>query len=454
MATIMKLFSRYTSSDADAGMEEARARQLARTGRDAPLHAQDVAAFERLGESQQAIDFTLAHVVQGLTSLQALTEQMSVLKASLARSFEEHRKLALANSAIKQDRDHAEQRYFEKSAQYDETHSELVALRAEAEDLRRNFERTRTDLDTLEHKHQLLGVAKKEVEEQLTRTAAQLVGAQEEIESQGLEVSSLQEMVDSYGVRIGELTAKYNDANNKTVLLTNRCEALEGSLQQKVDEVLGLTEQYDLVSQEKESAVLYSQQKEQEAVHARSEMARMFQQGQQEKKARELEISQLKAELDSARAHVKTLDVSVEDTSAENERLNTQLRRLEDQNKQYEVSVGRLESKVARLNARQESAASAKAQLEQSRATISARLEAVTQALCERDSDVKRLEAEVSRLAAQVEQQSAMSQDSIEAYSAKVFELEKELSGQRNQTAFYVSQLEAVQRPDLREITA
>lgn len=452
MATIMSLFSRRNSAEtpAEAGAIADSANGRPATPNSAPLQTRDLAAFERLGESQQSIEFALGTVQQGLSGVQALVEQVSALKAEVARSFEDHRKLALANSDVRQDRDHIQQRLAEKSEQYDTTHAELLSLRAEAEDIRRNYERARTDLEALEHRHHLLSIAKRETEDQLTRTSSQLAAASEDAESLRIEVSSLQEMVDSYSVRIGELTGKYNEANNKAVLLSNRCEALESSLQQKVDELISVNERFDLVYQEKESAVLYSQQKEQEAVHARAEMTRIFQQTQQEKKSRELSINQLKADLDGARAHVKMLEEVNSEAVAENERLVANVRRLDDMVKQSDVSLGRLETKVVRLNAKLESTVNAKAQLEQSRATMAARLEAVTQTLCDRESDVKRLEGELVRLTTQVEKQGTMSQDTIEALNARVFELEKELSAQRNETAFYASQLEAAQRTDGR----
>jgi len=105
-----------------------------------------------------------------------------------------------------------------------------------------------------------------------------------------------------------------------------------------------------------------------------------------------------------------------------------------------------------RLTAKLDSTVAAKAQLDQSRATMTARLEAVTQTLYEREADVKRLEGELQHLSAQTEKQNALSHETIESLSARVFELEKELSAQRNETAFYTSQLEVVQRSDSRGV--
>lgn len=452
MATIMSLFSRRNAAGDQAGSDQMHLLPLALSEQrsEAVVLSRDTGAFGMLGENQQSIDFALSSVYQGLMGLQSLTEQLATLKSDLNKSFEDHRKLALSYSSIRQDRDHAQSRLAEKTELYEAAHGELVGLRSEIEDVRRNYERARTDFEALEHRHHLLSVAKRETEDQLTRNGASLGLAQEEIESLRLECSSLQDAVDTYGVRVAELTSKYNEANNKAVLLANRCEGLESALQQKADELIGLAERFDLVFQEKESAVLYSQQKEQEAAHARAEMTRIFQQAQQEKKGRELTINQLKAEIDGAQAQVKTLEEVHGEALESNERMINQVRKLEDQNKQSEITLGRLETKVVRLTAKLDSTVAAKAQLDQSRATMTARLEAVTQTLYEREADVKRLEGELQHLSAQTEKQNALSHETIESFSARVFELEKELSAQRNETAFYTSQLEVVQRSDSR----
>ncbi|KPF93869.1 hypothetical protein IP81_01665 [Novosphingobium sp. AAP83] len=452
MATIMSLFSRRNSAGDEAAADELYLApvKLADQRSGTAIHSRDIGAFEMLGENQQSIDFAMTGIYQGLVGLQSLAEQMAALKTDLNKSFEDHRKLALSYSSIRQDRDHAQTRLAEKTELYEAAHGELVGLRTEIEDVRRNYERARTDFEALEHRHHLLSVAKRETEDQLTRNGASLGLAQDEIESLRLEAASLQDAVDTYGVRVAELTSKYNDANNRAVLLSNRCEGLESALQQKADELIGLAERFDLVFQEKESAVLYSQQKEQEAIHARAEMTRIFQQTQQEKKGRELTINQLRAEIDGAQAQVKTLEEVHGETLENNERLISQVRKLDDQNKQSDITIGRLETKVVRLTAKLDSTVAAKSQLDQSRATMTARLEAVTQTLYEREADVKRLEGELQHLTAQTEKQNALSHETIESLSARVFELEKELSAQRNETAFYTSQLEVVQRSDSR----
>jgi hypothetical protein len=230
------------------------------------------------------------------------------------------------------------------------------------------------------------------------------------------------------------------------MFLTNQCETLDNTLQKKSDELIAANEKYDLIYQEKQSAVLYSQQKEQESIHARTEMTRLFEEGQHDKKVRDVAINKLKSELDNARAKLRMLDEVNFEVAAENERLALQIRRLDDLAKQSNNKAGRLEASVERLNAKLDTTIEAKVQTEQSRATITARLEAMTQLLEEREGDIKERDDQVARLVSQVEQERESSQDAIESLGLKVFELEKELTAQRNQTAFFASQLEAAQR--------
>lgn len=448
MATILSLFSRrrsenpHSASASNPAEEGGKFKLL----NDASVHAQDLAAFGRLGESKQSIDSAISTVHQGLIGIQTLVEQVVVLRADLAKSFEEHRKIALANSAIRQERDQFQQQLTEKSEHYKVAHAALAPLQTEAEEVRRNYELTRTGLEALEHRHHLLGVAKRETEDQLDRYVSQLAVANEEADNLRIEVSSLQETIENSSLKIADLTAKCNDSNSQIIFLTNQCEALDNTVQKKSDEIIAANEKYDLIYQEKQSAVLYSHQKEQEATHARTEMTRLFEEGQNDKKIRDAAINKLKSELDNARAKLRMLDEVNFEVAAENERLTLQIRRLDDLAKQSNTKAGRLEASVGRLNAKLETTIEAKVQTEQSRATITARLEAMTQLLEEREAGIKERDEQVARLTSQAEQERDSSQDAIESLGLKVFELEKELTAQRNQTAFYASQLDAAQR--------
>jgi myosin heavy chain 9/10/11/14 len=443
MATIFNLFSRQGLVDAETTGFEPKSR-LKRGGKPSPqeevYQPQDVAAFERLGQRQQSIDGALTEVHRDLVGLQSLIGQATALKSELAEAFDEHRKLALAHFAVQQDRDNAELRFREKATLCDAAQAELVALRAEFDEVRRHRERVVTDFEALEHRHHLAAVAKRETEEALTRTSASLAAVQDEAEGLRLEVSSLQGAVDSYGARIGELTEKYNEANSRGVLLSNRCESLEVALHLKEEELISSTERLEALRQEKDALSQSNQQKDQEISDLRSDITHISKQAQQDKKAREYDINQLKGQLDFAQAEVKALQEVNREIGTENARHAALLRKLADDKSQSDINLNRLESRLSRLNAKLEVAGAAKTQLEESRAAISARLEAATQALSERESDIKRLEAEFSRLSIEAESQNATARDTIEALTSKVFELEKELSAQRNEAAYFTSQ--------------
>jgi len=443
MGKITNMFSRFSSNSKNNVDNKSLPQGATNRGEflESQLHAQDISVFETMGENQRSIDFALANVLQGIAGFNAIFDQLAAIKVDLARSFDDQRKLALVSSALKQERDHALQRYAEKSSQFETSHSELLILRGKVDELQRNYDRGQAGLEGLEHRHHMLGVAKREIEDTLTRNSSQLASALDELEARRLELSSLQDLIEINNTRVGELTIKYTEASNNGLMLSNRCETLEASLQQKIAELIEITDRFDLIYQEKEAAINYSQRNEQDATHARAEMGRINQQFKQEKKSRDLEIQQLKSELGEARARSKTLEEVSNDAVAENERLTVANLRLEEQAKQSEMALALHENKAERQTSKVGLLVNAKAQLEQSRTTMTARLEAVTLALSDREADVKRLNGEVAMLSGQVEKQSGLSSDSIEALTAKIFELEKELSAQCNETAFYAAQL-------------
>lgn len=443
MGKITNMFSRFSSNSKNNVDNKSLPQGATNRGEflESQLHAQDISVFETMGENQRSIDFALANVLQGIAGFNAIFDQLAAIKVDLARSFDDQRKLALVSSALKQERDHALQRYAEKSSQFETSHSELLILRGKVDELQRNYDRGQAGLEGLEHRHHMLGVAKREIEDTLTRNSSQLASALDELEARRLELSSLQDLIEINNTRVGELTIKYTEASNNGLMLSNRCETLEASLQQKIAELIEITDRFDLIYQEKEAAINYSQRNEQDATHARAEMGRINQQFKQEKKSRDLEIQQLKSELGEARARCKTLEEVSNDAVADNERLTVANLRLEEQAKQSEMALALHENKAERQTSKVGLLVNAKAQLEQSRTTMTARLEAVTLALSDREADVKRLNGEVAMLSGQVEKQSGLSSDSIEALTAKIFELEKELSAQRNETAFYAAQL-------------
>lgn len=109
-----------------------------------------------------------------------------------------------------------------------------------------------------------------------------------------------------------------------------------------------------------------------------------------------------------------------------------------------------MEAKLSRVTADLETAQAARSQIEQARSAMSSRVETVTQALRGREADVSRLEAEVAKLTNQLEDHTARSRGMIEALQSRVFELEKDLAAQKNETAYYYAQVEIMKKPENR----
>lgn len=448
MATIMNIFSRLGSS----GTERQDAEFDTQIGEKSAANTsiQDVAAFELLGQHQQMISNGVDSVIKDLDSVAALVGQLSHIKGDMARTFESHRKMALELADVIKDKERAEAGLRDKSTQNESLTADLRSTRANLEETARNFGKAKSELEALENRFHLLGVSKKDVDDQLQRLQSQLTSIQDEATSLEREVAGLRENGSVQASRISELTEKYNDANNKCIFLTNKCEALELNLQEKISEMVGLRELVDLLTQEKETALVYGRQKEMEATQARTEANRLFQQNQQDKKTREIDANNLRLELDTVRSNLKTHQDLVAELRNMNERLTADLELAEERNKTLTANNNRREALITRISAKLEATATARSQIEQSRAVMSSRLETITQILAERESDVKRLESELELALSRHHEHAGMADDKIEALNNRVFELEKELSSSQNEAAFYSSQLDAIQRQPVR----
>lgn len=448
MATIMNILSRLGSSTSERGDSNGDSAVILRA--DATPTVKDIAAFEMLGEHQQSITNDVDLVIRDLETVTALVQHLSQVKAELARSFDSHRKLAMEHADLQKDKDRAESSLSEKSALNETLSADLKATRASLEEINRTHSKARADLEALENRFHLLGVAKKDSDDQFNRMQSQLVAAQDEAAALEREAESLREQSVAQTARISDLSEKFSEASNKCIFLTNRCEALELNLQEKINELVGLRELVDMLNQEKDSAVLYGRQKELDASQARSEAARLFQQGQQEKKSREVEASNLRIELDTVRSSLRTHEDMIAELRNQNDKLKADLAHFEERTKTLSTSSNRREAMLARITAKLESTSTARSQIEQSRAVMSARLETLTQILSEREADVKRLENALEQAITKGEEHAGRADDKIEALNNRIFELEKELSSSQNEAAFYSSQVEALQRQTKR----
>ena len=406
----------------------------------------DLATFKVLADSQQSIDHHVSTVSDGLLGVQQLVTQMASLKVGMETAFDEHHKLARLHARLKQDFSHVELKYAEKCQDYEKVEDELGTVRGSLKETNEFLENTKAELEALEQRHHLLSIAKKEADETLSRTSSQLFFSQDEAEGLRIEVNSLKVQIESDALRIAELSANYSEAFEKSVLLANRCESYEASLQSRNEEISNLKQQVDLLTHEKNTSLQYSNQKGLEADQTRTEMSKLFEKYQTDVKLKEADLNLLRFEIDGLRSSLRMLEQINSDLKVENEKMTSQARHLQDANKQFEVTVNRLEGKLSRITGNLDAATAAKAQIDQSRAAMSARLDAVTQTLRGREVDVRRLENDVARQAAQIEEQSAQYHDTVEALNARIFELEKELTSQKNEATFYATQVESNKR--------
>ena len=450
MGMLHNLFAR--SAGIPVAEEPVRREWHPKGGEEAPggHGIEDSAAFEFLAKSQQSVDHYMWSVGQGLATVQQLSDQMRSLKGEMASTFDEHRRLAAANVALRQGLDHAQGKLSEKTAENDDLHREIVANRSKLKETSEALEKARAELEAIEHRHHLLGISKKEVDELLSRTSSQLAIAQDEAEGLRLECGALKLRVEADSNRIAELSASYNEAHEKSVLLTKRCETNEASLQLKGEEITELKQSAESLTHENSRVLQFANQKGLEADQTRSEMSKLFEKYQSDTKSKEADLNLVRFEADSLRSSVRMLEQINSDLKIENEKVMTDVRHLQEATKQFEVTVARLEGKLARTGGNLDATLTAKSQIEQSREAMAARLDATTQALRGREVDVKRLENEVAAQASQIEEQSALYHDTLEALNARVFELEKELASQLNEVRFYATQAETNKRVEAR----
>jgi chromosome segregation ATPase len=448
MARIFDLFSlRTTAHEAsDDDLSTAAGRRPAPNT--AAAQASSVSVFGSLAESQRSIDDGLSTVLQGLSSVQSLVSRMLTMQGEVQDLFEKHRASALANAALEQEREHLQSRLREKSAEAEATMRSLNATNAELDTVRSGLQKKNLDYESLEHRLQVMGIAKKDADEQAASLSSQLIVAQEELDGIHLEANSLRQQAERDAVRLDELTARTSEQAETVSLLTHRCEAQDVTLQARADEVINLKQQVELLSHEHVNAQQYASQKDRELAQAKLDLSKLFEKYQADIKAKESDINQLRREVESCRASIRMLEQINADLKTENDRLTIDGRQIAEDNKRQDVALSRLESKAARLASNLEASNIAKNHVEQARSALAARLEAATDALRGRDSDVRRLEGDVSRLMGDIEEQNALHRATVESLNDRVFELERDLTSQANEAAFLPIQNEGAKRSD------
>lgn len=410
----------------------------------------DTAIFGALAETQQGIDATLSSVVGGLSSVQSLTTQMSELQTNFGRLFEDYRKLVVASLKIEQDRDRLIDQYRDKTQEADTLRNEASSARRELEATRISLAKAQEDAETFEKRNHILEISKKEIEQQLSAASYSLRTVSEEAESQKLELISLRQQVETDAARIADLSSRQHEAYEKSLLLAERCENYEATLKNCYDQISALQSNIDSLTQERTNLESYAQQKDAETSQLRADMSKAFEKSQVDLKAKDKEIAEIRAENEGYRASGKILEQINLELKFDNEAKASQLRHQEEVIGKHELSISKAEARLSRLTADLDAAQAAKAQIEQSRSAMSSRVEAVTQALRGREADVARLETDVAKLTNQLEDHTARSRGMVEALQSRVFELEKDLAAQKNETAYYFAQVEIMKKPENR----
>lgn len=440
MGTIFDLFIR----DKAPLENEAAYREAGLTRSD--IDRSDESSIRGLAEVQQNIDYSMASVIQGFSGLQEFAGRMVSLRGELAQIFEEHRKLALSNAVLVQERDHFHEKYLEASTSADRFSKTATDLEVRLNDVSRDLQKYQASLGELEQRHHLLNIAKKEADDLSTETARQLQSAQDAAESLRLEVGLLKQRAEADSKEIAEMAAKLKDALEETILLANRCENNEFTLRSQEDEIAELKDRVEALTSENKAISQVALEREDEAAKSRTEFSKLFEKYQTETKERDRELAALKNEKAQMSANVKMLEQVNGDLKLDNEKLSAQVRQLHEAGDKSEVAISRLETKNARLSTNLEAALEAKKQIDQSRLAMSTRLDALGQLLRERESENKKLEAEVARLAEDLDEKGKAHQDVLDSLNFKIFELEKEVSNQSNEKEFIEAQLAAVKR--------
>jgi chromosome segregation ATPase len=403
------------------------------------------APFEQLGQNHQLIDGEIGAAIEDIAIVADLQKRLLSLRTDVARAFDQHRKLAVTSVSLERERDRYSAALAEKAAVHDVLLAEMATLRSDFDALRHANDQITLNFENLEARYHAEAAARKDVEDRLQASVSENSSLLDDNESLRIQARLLSETADSNQTRAAELSERLNEAEARLLHANNMCETIESSLQERADEIANVRALLEVAQQEKDAATGYSRLKEQEVMQLRNDQARLMQQMQQEKQSREQETTQLRSELESLRTSARSYEEIASASRVKAEKLGPELQRLQERNVLLEASNERLEARLTRLASKLDVATSTKQQIEQSRTAINARLEAANQLLAEREMAIKRLEAKLDSITEKTSQAAALQQDKIDALSARVFELESELTERRNELALYVSQLEVIQ---------
>ena len=455
MGRILNLFGRSVSLEKGPELSEDDSAERRAKGQSVDydvlgIDGVDVEIFEALAETQQSIEGPVASVIDGLANMKNLATQMSTLQRNFSALFEDYRGMTAASLKLGQDRERLSTQYRDKSQEVETLRNETTSLRWDLDSVRGHLARAQSDAEGFDKRIHLLEVSKKDLEQQLVATLSNLRTVGDEAEGYKLELASLRQQVEADVAKINELSAKHHEAYERSLLLADRCTNYETTLRNSNEQISALQGNIDNLSQQRDSFASIAQQKDVENAQLRADLSKSFERFQADMKARDRDLAEARAENEHYRSSTKVHEQVNLELKFENEAKTSQLRHQQEVITKLELTVSQQEAKLARFSSDLDSALTAKAQTDQSRAAMASRVESVAQALRGREADVYRLETEVAKLSNQLEDQGGRSRGMIEALQTRVFELEKDLAAQKNETAYYYAQVEIMKKPENR----
>ena len=437
MARLLSIFSRRVEvSGSDASLHEFvpnAASFLESGGR------LDVALFGDLGEKTSDIRSAFADLDGRLVHMMAMPGEVADLRKKFEYFLKLYHELASLNVSLTREKERLESDLRNAVGKSLEIEVQLSGLSATAEAEQAKLEKALASIESYEQSVQLLGIAKRDLEERLEEAEAGRAALADEERFLRGECEALAAQAEIDERRIAELSEQYQNTAALASSVGDRCKSLEGDLLLKTEQIAFLTEENGKLGHEAHQLARAKAQLEKRLSEEYAEMAAAFEQNQGDLRARDERLADLESQLKLAQSQHHLLQTANAEHREENEKLARNLRTAIEAGRQRDGEIARCQTKIGRLESEAEAASSARKQLDQARLALVARMEAQSQALREREIDVRRLENEVAGLGQRNQDLEAGSSASIEQLQLRIHELEGQLEHQVNENAYLSS---------------
>ncbi|HWJ69184.1 MAG TPA: hypothetical protein VNS79_03945 [Sphingobium sp.] len=399
----------------------------------------NAALFGDLGERTGNIRDIFGDLDGRLAHVNALAADITDLRRTFDHFLRQYHDLALLNVTLGRDKERLEAELQGLELHCSQVEEDHQALRASYDDGEMKLEKALANIESYEQNVQLLGVAKRELEEKLQEAQTALAAAADEETVLRQECAALKLTVAHDEQRIDSLSGKYQDSFEKATSLGERCDVLDSELRQKDEQLAGARD-------ENARLVHETHQVEKEKAHldklvsdSRTELTASFERYQKDVRLKDEQLGVLNNELKSVHAREHMLQKVNADLKSENEKFAKDLREALEANRRNEVQMSRYEAKVGRLTVDGEAALNARKQLDQARLAMVARIDALSQSLRVSEVDIRRLENEASTLTQRNQDMEVSYAASIEQLTQRIHELEGQLEHQMNENAYIAS---------------